>query len=137
MENVDKKNIGLPSRYINALYELCDESKNLKKITQDFEKFIKLVEDNKNLNNLEVSRKLLVVSKKIVKLDKKTKIFFVKDRPGHDVRYALDSKKIKKLHFQCSLYSVVVPVHLKGSWTCSELPFRQECAVRLRGQRLL
>ena len=45
MENVDKKNIGLPSRYINALYELCDESKNLKKITQDFEKFIKLVED--------------------------------------------------------------------------------------------
>ena len=51
MENVDKKNIGLPSRYINALYELCDEAKNLKKITQDFEKFIKLVEDNKNLNN--------------------------------------------------------------------------------------
>ena len=43
MENVDKKNIGLPSRYINALYELCDEAKNLKKITQDFEKFIKLV----------------------------------------------------------------------------------------------
>ena len=37
MENVDKKNIGLPSRYINALYELCDEAKNLKKITQDFE----------------------------------------------------------------------------------------------------
>ena len=31
MENVDKKNIGLPSRYINALYELCDEAKNLKK----------------------------------------------------------------------------------------------------------
>ena len=52
MENVDKKNIGLPSRYINALYELCDEAKNLKKITQDFEKFIKLVEDNKDLNNI-------------------------------------------------------------------------------------
>ncbi len=51
---------------------------------------------NKNLNNLEVSRKLLDVSKKIVKLDKRTKIFFVKDRPGHDVRYALDSKKIRK-----------------------------------------
>ena len=49
MENVDKKNIGLPSRYINALYELCDEAKNLKKITQDFEKFIKLVACN-NMN---------------------------------------------------------------------------------------
>ena len=33
MENVDKKNIGLPSRYVNALYELCDEAKNLKNIT--------------------------------------------------------------------------------------------------------
>ena len=52
MENVDKKNIGLPSRYINALYELCDESKNLKKVTQDFEKFIEMAEDNKNFNYL-------------------------------------------------------------------------------------
>ena len=52
MDKVDKKNIGLPSRYVNALYELCDQFKNLKKITQDFEKFIKLVEDNKNLNSL-------------------------------------------------------------------------------------
>ena len=42
MENVDKKNIGLPSRYINALYELCDEAKNLKKITQDFDGIIQL-----------------------------------------------------------------------------------------------
>ena len=52
MENVDKKNIGLPSRYINALYELCDEFRNLKKVTQDFEKFIKLAEDNNNLKYL-------------------------------------------------------------------------------------
>ncbi len=52
MDNIDKKNIGLPSRYINALYELCDESKNLKKVTHDFENLIKLVEDNKDLNNL-------------------------------------------------------------------------------------
>ena len=51
---------------------------------------------NKNLNNIEVSKKLLNVSKKIIKLNKKTKISFVKDRPGHDVRYAIDSRKIKK-----------------------------------------
>ena len=52
MDKVDKKNIGLPSRYVNGLYELCEQSKNLKKVTHDFEKFIKLVEDNKNLNTL-------------------------------------------------------------------------------------
>ena len=40
--------------------------------------------------------KLLKVSKKIIKIGKKVKINFVKDRPGHDIRYALNSNKIKK-----------------------------------------
>ena len=50
---------------------------------------------NKNLNNIEVSKKLMDVSKKMVKLGNKVKIQFVKDRPGHDLRYALNSNKIK------------------------------------------
>ena len=41
-------------------------------------------------------QKILNVSKKIIKLNKKVKILFVKDRPGHDIRYALNSNKIKK-----------------------------------------
>ena len=51
---------------------------------------------NKNLNNLEICRALLKVAKKKIFLGKNTKIIFVKDRPGHDIRYALDSNKIKK-----------------------------------------
>ena len=51
---------------------------------------------NKNLNNLEVCKKLLNVSKNLIRVGKKVKITFVKDRPGHDVRYALNSNKIKK-----------------------------------------
>jgi dTDP-glucose 4,6-dehydratase len=51
---------------------------------------------NKNLNNLEVSKKIISVSKNLIKLGKKVKISFVKDRPGHDIRYALNSDKIKK-----------------------------------------
>ncbi len=51
---------------------------------------------NKNLNNLQVTRELVKNSKKIIKLGKKVKINFVKDRPGHDIRYALNSNKIKK-----------------------------------------
>ncbi len=50
---------------------------------------------NKNLNNLEVTRKLLNEAKKSIDLGNKVKIKFIKDRPGHDVRYALNSKKIK------------------------------------------
>ena len=50
---------------------------------------------NKNLNNLEVTNKLLNESKKFINLGNNVKINFVKDRPGHDVRYALNSNKIK------------------------------------------
>jgi len=51
---------------------------------------------NKNLNNIEISKKLLDVAKKYLTTGKKVKIKFIKDRPGHDIRYALDSKKILK-----------------------------------------
>ena len=50
---------------------------------------------NKNLNNLQVTKELLKVSKNKIKIGNKVKILFVKDRPGHDVRYALNSNKIK------------------------------------------
>jgi len=51
---------------------------------------------NKNLSNLEVSNKLIGVSKNLIELGENVKITFVKDRPGHDVRYALNSNKIKR-----------------------------------------
>ena len=50
---------------------------------------------NKNLDNLEVVRELVNISKNKIKLGKKVKILFVKDRPRHDLRYALNSNKIK------------------------------------------
>ncbi len=49
---------------------------------------------NKNLTNIQVSQKLLRTAKKIFKVGKNVKIKFIKDRPGHDKRYALNSKKI-------------------------------------------
>ena len=51
---------------------------------------------NKNLDNLEICKILIKIAKQKIKIGKNVKIEFVKDRPGHDVRYALDSKKILK-----------------------------------------
>src|SRR5210317_1125707 len=51
---------------------------------------------NKNLNNLEVTKIILNNYKRKFKLGKNVKINFVKDRPGHDIRYALNSNKLKK-----------------------------------------
>ncbi len=49
-----------------------------------------------NINNLNLTKLLLKIIGKKIKIGKKVRIKFVKDRPGHDVRYALSSNKINK-----------------------------------------
>ncbi len=51
---------------------------------------------NYNVNNLKISKILIKVAKEKIKIGKKVKIKFVKDRPGHDLRYALNSNKLIK-----------------------------------------
>ena len=49
------------------------------------------------LRNIDIAKKLLGIAKKNkVIISKKNKIKFVVDRPGHDVRYALNSSRIKR-----------------------------------------
>ena len=49
-----------------------------------------------NLNNLKIAKTLIMIAGKHIRLGNKVKIKYVKDRPGHDFRYALNSNKIKK-----------------------------------------
>tara|TARA_A100001011_G_scaffold323928_1_gene346049 strand:- start:3574 stop:4590 length:1017 start_codon:yes stop_codon:yes gene_type:complete len=51
---------------------------------------------NKNVMNIKISQSLIKIAKLKIKIGKNVKIKFVKDRPGHDIRYALDNRKIKK-----------------------------------------
>ncbi len=62
-----------------------------------------------NLNNIDIAKKLIKIAQnKFLINNKKIKIKFVKDRPGHDFRYALNNKKIlKKLG-----WSSKIPLHL-------------------------
>ncbi len=54
------------------------------------------VGSGENITNLEIAKQLLKISKKNYFLNRpKSRIKFVKDRPGHDLRYALNSNKIK------------------------------------------
>jgi dTDP-glucose 4,6-dehydratase len=55
------------------------------------------------LNNIQIAKKILFNFKKITHSQNiRSKIYFVKDRPGHDFRYCLDSSKIKKkLKWKC------------------------------------
>ena len=52
---------------------------------------------NKNISNLELTRLIIKIFKdNFLKIKNKSKIIFVKDRPGHDLRYSINSNKIRK-----------------------------------------
>jgi dTDP-glucose 4,6-dehydratase len=55
------------------------------------------------LNNIQIAKSIISIFKKMNHNQNiKSKIRFVKDRPGHDLRYCLDSSKIKsKLKWKC------------------------------------
>jgi dTDP-glucose 4,6-dehydratase len=50
-----------------------------------------------NLTNIALTKLIIkIMKKRLPKIGINVKIKFVKDRPGHDIRYALNSKKIQK-----------------------------------------
>ena len=51
---------------------------------------------NINLKNIQISKMLLKIAKTNFNIGKNVKIKYVKDRPGHDLRYALNSRKLIK-----------------------------------------
>jgi dTDP-glucose 4,6-dehydratase len=54
------------------------------------------------LNNLEVAKKIISLFKTMNNKHSNSKIIFVKDRPGHDLKYCLNSSKIKNdLDWKC------------------------------------
>ena len=72
--------------HCNALYLLFKNGKSGESYN---------VGSGKNLRNIDLVKKLIKICKSSnIKIGKKTVIKFVKDRPGHDFRYALNSKKI-------------------------------------------
>ncbi len=74
--------------HCEALYQLFKKGK----IGESYN-----VGSNENIKNINIVKNILnIFKKKRIKIGKKVKIKFVKDRPGHDFRYALNSKKIKK-----------------------------------------
>ena len=51
---------------------------------------------NLNVDNIKICKLLIKIAKTKIFIGKNVKIKFVKDRPGHDIRYALNSSKLIK-----------------------------------------
>ena len=95
------------------------------------------VGSNQNIKNLEIAKKLLKISKiKLLKPNKKSKIKFVKDRPGHEFRYALNSNKIlKKLNWRAKI-SLNVGLSQTFDWYSNNSKFFTSVSKKLYADRL-
>ena len=71
---------------------------------------------NKNLTNIEIAKILLKIAKKKFNINTTSLITYVKDRPGHDIRYAIDSDKIKKKLKWCPKTEILEGLEKTFSW---------------------
>ncbi len=75
------------SDHCKALFEVFKKGK----IGQTYN-----IGSNQNLNNITMAKLLLKIAKNKISIGSKVRLKYIKDRPGHDIRYALNSEKIKK-----------------------------------------
>ena len=85
---------GLNSREWIHVEDHCEGLFTIYKKGQNGESYN--IGSNNNIKNLNLTKLLIkVVKGKNISIGKNVKIKFVKDRPGHDLNYALNSSKIK------------------------------------------
>ena len=91
---------------------------------------------NINKTNMEMTRSLLKIAKKNIKIGKNVKIKFVKDRPGHDVRYALNSKKtINEIKWRPKI-NLIKGLNLTFKWYLSNLQYYSSLKMKEATKRI-
>jgi dTDP-glucose 4,6-dehydratase len=95
------------------------------------------VGSNQNVENISIAKKLISISKNVLGHKKnKVKIQFVKDRPGHDFRYALNSKKIRnKLRWKAKI-SLHIGLEGTFNWYVNNFNFFTSVSKKLYNKRL-
>ncbi|MDC0231802.1 dTDP-glucose 4,6-dehydratase [Pelagibacteraceae bacterium] len=90
-----------------------------------------------NLKNIDIAKKLLNIAKiKYSRVSQKVKIKFIKDRPGHDFRYALNNNKIhKKLGWKTKI-SLQAGLLQTFNWYINNKNFFKSVSKKLYTKRL-
>ena len=91
---------------------------------------------NRNFNNLQITKKLINIAKKHIKIGRNVKIKFVQDRPGHDKRYSLDSNKIYKHILWRSTTDINVGLNKTFKWYIDNELFFKKINKNLIKKRL-
>ena len=95
------------------------------------------VGSNINLKNIKLVKTILkIFKKKKFIIGKKVKINYVKDRPGHDFRYALNSIKIRKQIGWKSNITLIKGLHMTIDWYLNNKNFINSISKKLYVKRL-
>ena len=95
------------------------------------------VGSNINLKNINLIKTILkIFKKKKFIIGKKVKINYVKDRPGHDFRYALNSIKIRKQIGWKSKINLIKGLHMTIDWYLNNKDFINSISKKLYVKRL-
>ena len=95
------------------------------------------VGSNTNLKNINIVRNILSIFKrKNYRIGKKVRIKFVKDRPGHDFRYSLNSNKIYREIKWKSKISFAQGLNLTIDWYLNNRKFINSISKKLYVKRL-
>ena len=95
------------------------------------------VGSNINLKNINLVKIILKIFKKRkYNIGKKVKIIYVKDRPGHDFRYALNSNKIQKQIGWKSKISLIKGLNMTIDWYLNNKSFINSISKKLYVKRL-
>ena len=106
---------GLNSREWIYVYDHCDALYQIYKKGKIGESYN--VGSNFNLKNINIVKNILkIFRRKGFKIGKNVKVKFVKDRPGHDFRYSLDSRKINKEIKWRSITSITKGLDVTIDW---------------------
>jgi dTDP-glucose 4,6-dehydratase len=95
------------------------------------------VGSNKNIKNIDLVKKIIrLFELKKIKIGNKVKVKFVKDRPGHDFRYALNSNKIYKSLKWKSKINIEKGLSQTVDWYLSNKKFLSSISKKLYEKRL-
>ena len=95
------------------------------------------VGSNSNIKNINIVKNILnIFKKKGFKIGRKVKIKFVKDRPGHDFRYSLNSKKISKEIKWKSTTSLINGLNMTVDWYLNNKKFISSISRNLYIKRI-
>ena len=91
----------------------------------------------KNLTNIELTKLIVKIMKnKLSSIGNNVKINFVKDRPGHDLRYALNSKKIQKKLKWKPITNINVGLSQTISWYINNIKYFKSISSKEHVKRI-